>query len=99
MIRPRSPRSRRGFVMILALMIAVLLLLAGLAMLTNAQYAANDTFSTEQKNLAFDAADAGLNSAMDGLNQSPGTDPSGSATLPNGYSYALSGTTNLNGTT
>jgi|GEM_PF-6770184 len=85
--------------MILALLVVVLLLLAGLAMLTNSQYTAIDTMSTEQKNLAFDAADAGLNAAMDQLDGSlASTGSQNNVALANGYQYSFSIDPNLIGT-
>ena len=86
--------TQRGFTMIAALLITVILLLAALAMITNANYTAADTRQTEQKNSAFDAAYAGLNAVMDSMDGTT-TNLSQSSTLSNGYSYTTTGVSHL----
>ena len=90
----RRPRRERGFVMITALLITVILLLAALAMITNATYTAADTGQTEQKNAAFDAAYAGVNAVMDSMDAQH-TTVTLSGTLSNGYSYTTTGTSHI----
>lgn len=66
---------QRGFALIFAMFIVVLLLITSLLLLTNSQYTASDTHNSEARNQSFDAAEAGLNAAMDTL------DASGSAAV------------------
>jgi hypothetical protein len=81
--------------MILALFIVGLLLISALLMLSNSQFSASDTLNTEQKNQAFDGAEAGLDAAMESLDLSTGTSSSGSGTVANGESYSYTISNNL----
>lgn len=88
-MRVHSNRRERGFAMVLTLFIVVLLLAVGIVLLTNVQNVASDTLNTEQKNQALNAAEAGLNAAIDLLDRVPttGDGAKGSSTMPQGYSY------------
>ncbi len=99
-----SPRAGRGFAMIFALFVIVILLLVGLVMLANAQNVADNARNTEVKTLTWDAAEAGLNSAMDQLDGPPPFAALGSTAsqltavkLQNGYSYTFAITPNFVG--
>jgi Tfp pilus assembly protein PilX len=94
----QAPRQSRGFAMVFALFIVLLLLVIGLAMLSVSQYGASDTRKLEIKQASFDAAEAGLNQAMLTLDNSLGFSSSGSGTLPNGYAFTYSVKNNLLGT-
>ena len=92
-----SAHAERGFAMVLVLGIVALLLMAGLAMLVTSDGVALATQNNEQKNLSFDAAEAGLNVALEALDNNPATSASGSGTLSSGGSYSYSIINNLAG--
>lgn len=64
---------RRGFAMLLTLFVVMLLVFIGLLLLTDAQDAASGTLNTEQKNQSLNAAEAGLDTAIDLLDRVPTT--------------------------
>ena len=65
-------RPQRGFVMIIALFIIVLLLAVGIMLLDNVFSAAANVVNMQQKNQIYEAAEAGLNSAIDLLDRNLG---------------------------
>jgi hypothetical protein len=87
----------RGLVMVLALFLLALLAVVTMLLLTDAQFVASDTRNTEVKNESFDAAEAGINAALDALDVSLAAIPTGSATLPSGYRYAYTVYPNFGG--
>ncbi len=94
---PSKQRSRqRGFALVLTIFVIGLVLVAGMLMLSNSQFSANNAVNTEQKNQAFNAAEAGLDNAMEALDLSSLATGSSSGSLANGASYTYSITNNLN---
>lgn len=93
------PRGNRGFAMIFALLVIVILLLVGLAMLANAQNVAGNARNTEVKTLTWDAAEAGLNAAMDKLDVAIASTGAGNGTLTNKYTFAYTITPNFSSVT
>ena len=95
----KTRSKQRGFALILAIFVIGLLLVASMLMLSNSQFSASNAVSTEQKNQAFNAAEGGLDHAMEVLDLNSLT-PSGTTTgpLPNNSSYTYTITNNLNGT-
>ncbi|HXM18974.1 MAG TPA: hypothetical protein VN934_09200 [Candidatus Tumulicola sp.] len=83
--------------MIFALLVIVILLLVGLAMLANAQNVAGNARNTEVKTLTWDAAEAGLNAAMDKLDVAIVSTTPGNGTLKNTYTFAYTITPNFSG--
>jgi hypothetical protein len=76
------------------LFIVGLILVASLAMLSNAQYGSMSARSVEQKNSVFDAAEAGVEDGINALDVSTAA-TGGSSTLANGYAFSYSITPNL----
>ncbi|HZV78170.1 MAG TPA: hypothetical protein VFF60_01025 [Candidatus Binatus sp.] len=62
--------GERGFAMVFSMFIVTLLLVLGLAMLSVSQYSSADTRNIESKQSAFDAAEAGINEAIDKIDAS-----------------------------
>src|SRR5689334_17935736 len=91
-----SGPSDRGFAMILTIFVIGLLLVAGMMLLSNSQYSASDAVNTEQKNQAFNAAEGGLDNAMEALDLSTFATGSASGALSNGGNYTYTITNNLN---
>jgi hypothetical protein len=89
---------QRGFVLPYVMLIAVVLVAFAALTLTSAQDLAHGTASIEGKNATFDAAEAGLNAALEALNDSPLDILATHGTLSNGYSYDYSIYANLTGT-
>ena len=97
MRRPARQRGARGFAIVFALFIVALLLVTGLAMLGVAQYSAANTRNIEAKQDSYNAAEAGLNQAIDRIDASriyqasmvPGAMPTTS------YSYTYTVVNNL----
>lgn len=83
--------------MVLVLAIVVLLLIAGMAILLTSDGVALATQNNEQKNLSFDVAEAGLNVALEALDNLPSTSVGGSGTLSSGGSYSYGIINNLAG--
>lgn len=94
----RGDSSRRAFTLAFALFAVALLAVVGLALLITAQYGSTDTRNAELKNGAFNAAEAGLDAALDALDTSLSAVPARSATLPNGYHYTVDVYPNFTGT-
>ena len=90
-------RASRGFAMIFALFITVLLLVIGLAMYSASQFSSLSTMNVERKQNSFNAAEAGLNTAIDKLDGSIYTYYASNApgTLSNGYTYSYTVINNL----
>ena len=90
-------RSSRGFAMVFALFITVLLLVIGLAMYSASQFSALSTMNVERKQNSFNAAEAGLNTAIDKLDGSIYTYSASNApgTLSNGFTYSFTVINNL----
>lgn len=86
-MRGTSPHVRRGFVLPYVLGFAALLAVIAMLLLESANNASESTFSIQDKNAVFDAAEAGLNAALDDLDISLLTGGSRTATLPNGYRF------------
>jgi hypothetical protein len=80
--------------MILALFVVGLLLVAGFVLMSNSQFSAADTVNSEQKDQAFNAAEAGDSTAIESLDLNSGS-TSGSGTLANGATYQYTITNNL----
>ena len=98
--QPTRKGASRGFAMVLVLFATLLLLVIGLAMLSVAQYSSVNAMNVERKQDSFDAAEAGLNTAIDQLDLSSGFSSSGtSGTLSDGYTYTYTVVNNLVGGT
>lgn len=90
--------ARRGFAMVFSLFIVMLLFVIGLAMLAVSQYASGETMNAQTKQNSFNAAEAGIDTAIDKLDSSVGfSTNNGSGSLSNGYTYTYSVTNNLSG--
>jgi len=83
-------RARRAFVLPYIMLLCVVLLALAALMITGSQDVARGTDSIEEKNGTFDAAEAGLNDALDGLNVSLSMILGGRGTMANGYKYSYS---------
>ena len=81
-------RSNRGFVLPYVLAFAALLAVIAMMLLQSATVASHSTYSIQDKNAVFNAAEAGLNAGLDDLDVSLLTSTLRTATLPNGYSYS-----------
>lgn len=83
----RRARGGRGFLLVYALVIVSILALVATLVLASADQAASDARQAEVKNESFDAAEAGLNAALDALDTSLLNTGSRTATLSNGFTY------------
>lgn len=86
-MRATSQRVCRGFVLPYVLGFAALLAVIAMLLLESANSASESTYSIQDKNAVFDAAEAGLNAALDDLDVSLLTGGTRTATLPNGYKF------------
>lgn len=77
----------RAFVLPCVMMLCVVLLAVAALLLASAQDLAHSTGSIERKNATFDAAEAGLNAALEDLNASQLSSGSTSGSVSNGYLY------------
>jgi hypothetical protein len=77
----------RGFVLPYVLGFAAVLAVIAMMLLQSANNASESTFSIQDKNAVFDAAEAGLNAALDDLDVSLLTGATRTSTLPNGYNF------------
>jgi Tfp pilus assembly protein PilX len=94
----RTNYHQRGFAMMLTLFITSLLLVIGLAMLGVSQYSAVAAQNVERKQDSFNAAEAGLNTAIDKLDGSLSYNATNtSGTLSNNYTYQYTVVNNLSG--
>jgi hypothetical protein len=88
--------AQRGFAMVFALFIVMLMLVIGLAMLAVSQSSSTDTRNMESKQGSFNAAEAGLDTAIDNLDTSLGFSTlQTSSSLTNGYTFTYSVYNNL----
>jgi len=86
----------RGFAMAFTLCMTMLIMLLGLAMLAVSQASSLSTMNVERKQESFDAAEAGLNQAIDQLDgASTYTASNTSGTLSNNYTYQYTVINNL----
>src|ERR1700736_1738491 len=83
----RRLRSR-GHVLAMVLLFVALLATIATLLMSSAQYAISGSRAMEQKNDTLDAAEAGLNAALDALDVSLSALTSRGAQLPNGYRYS-----------
>jgi Tfp pilus assembly protein PilX len=88
-------RSERGFVLPYVTLMCVVLMAFSSLMLTSAQDLAHGTRSIEEKNDTFNAAEAGLNAALDSLNTSLLNLGSSTGTLADGDTYTYTIHSNL----
>ena len=86
-MRATSPRVLRGFVLPYVMGFAALLAVIAMFLLESANSASESTFSVQDKNATFNAAEAGLNAALDDLDVSLLIGGTRTATLPNGYQF------------
>jgi hypothetical protein len=77
----------RGFVLPYVLGFAAVLAVIAMMLLQSANSASDSTSTIQDKNAVFDAAEAGLNAALDDLDISLLTGANRSSTLPNGYKF------------
>ncbi|HKW44112.1 MAG TPA: hypothetical protein VJN22_00560 [Candidatus Eremiobacteraceae bacterium] len=82
-----SLRFRSGFVLPYVMGFAAVLAVIAMLLLQSADNASVSTYSIEDKNAVFDAAEAGLNAALDDLDVSLLTSANRTSTLPNGYTF------------
>ena len=87
-MRGTSKPKSRGHILAMVLLFVALLATIATLLLSSAQYAASGTRAMEQKNGTLDAAEAGLNAALDALDLSLAALTSRGARLPNGYHYS-----------
>jgi hypothetical protein len=81
------PNAVRGFVLPYVLAFAAVLSVIAMLLLESANSASESTYSVQDKNAVFDAAEAGLNAALDDLDISLLTGATRTATLPNGCTF------------
>jgi hypothetical protein len=88
-IRPQRPSAYRGFAMVFALFIITLMLVVGLAMLSVSQSSSANTRNLESKQGSFNAAEAGLDKAIDSLDTFPSFSSTAgiNGSLANGYHF------------
>jgi hypothetical protein len=86
-MRVTNKPAGRGFILGYVLIVSAVLAIIAMMLLQSAQYAARGTQDMEEKNGSFDAAEAGLNNALDALDNALSAVTGRSATLPNGYHY------------
>jgi hypothetical protein len=77
----------RGFILPTVMLLCVVLITVAALLLASAQDLAHSSGSIERKNATFDAAEAGLNAALDSLNASQLVSGSTRGSLPNGFRY------------
>lgn len=87
-MRATKAAPDRGFILGYVLVVSAILALVAMMLLQSAQYAARGTQDMEEKNGSYDAAEAGLNNALDALDNALSAVTGRSATLPNGYHYS-----------
>ncbi len=86
-MRATSQCVRRGFVLPYVMGFAALLAVIAMFLLESANSASESTYSIQDKNDTFDAAEAGLNAALDDLDISLLIGGTRTATLANGYRF------------
>jgi len=87
-MRGTSSRLERGFVLPYVLSFAAMLAVIAVMLLESASSASKSTYSLQDKNSVFDAAEAGLNAALDDLDVSLLAPTSRTTTLANGYKFS-----------
>src|ERR1022692_1119870 len=88
---------RRGFILPYVLLFCVVILGFFALLMASAQNLAKGMQSIDGKNATFDAAEAGLNAALEALNVSPSSSGILTGSLANGYSYTYTIYPNLVG--
>jgi Tfp pilus assembly protein PilX len=86
-MRGTSRRSGRAFVLPYVMGFAAVLAVIAMMLLQSANSASDSTYTIQDKNAVFDAAEAGLNAALDDLDISLLTGANRTSTLPNGYKF------------
>ena len=88
-MRAINPSARRagGYLLAYVLVVAAIFSVIAMLLLESAETAALNTKQIEVKNESYDAAEAGLNAALEALDLSLLNIMSRTATLPNGYHY------------
>jgi hypothetical protein len=86
-MRATRRRSEGGYVLAMVLIFVALLATVSVLLFTSVQFGATSTHAMEEKNGTLDAAEAGLNAALDALDISLAATSGNSETLPNGYRY------------
>jgi hypothetical protein len=81
-------RPQDGYVLAMVLIFVALLATVSVLLFTSVQFGATSTRAMEEKNGTLDAAEAGLNAALDALDISLAATAGQSERLPNGYSYS-----------
>jgi len=95
-VRANTRHRLRGFALILALLIVALFLIIGLALLSVSQSSSLATLNVERKEDSFNAAEAGLNTAIEQLDMSASfSATNATSTLSNGYTFTYSIVNNL----
>src|ERR1700681_522060 len=80
-------QPKRGFVLPYVLGFAAVLAVIAMMLLQSANSASESTYTIQDKNAVFNAAEAGLNAALDDLDVSLLTGANRTSTLPNGYKF------------
>jgi hypothetical protein len=86
-MRATSRRNGRAFVLPYVMGFAAVLAVIAMLLLQSANNAGQSTYTIQDKNAVFDAAEAGLNAALDDLDVSLLTGATRTSTLPNGYTF------------
>jgi type II secretory pathway pseudopilin PulG len=86
-MRATERRRERGFLLGYVLIVVAILAIVSMMLLESAQNGATNARQIEVKNDSFDAAEAGLNAALEALDLSLSQSTSRSATLANGFHY------------
>lgn len=87
-MRGTRPWHKRGFVLPYVLSFAAMLAVIAVMLLESASDASKSTYSLQDKNSVFNAAEAGLNAALDDLDVSLLTSTTRTTTLANGYKFS-----------
>ena len=93
----RATRGERGFLLGYIMIVAAILSLVAMLLLQSAQSGAVATRSIEVKNNSFNAAEAGLNSALEALDRNIDEATTRTETLADGYKYTYSIYPNFHG--
>jgi hypothetical protein len=96
-MRETRRSAARGFLLGYVMVVAAILSVVAMLLLESAETAAIDARQVEVKNQSFNAAEAGLNAALDALDKSLGVSASRSETLADGYHYTYYIHPNFNG--
>jgi Tfp pilus assembly protein PilX len=91
------PETNRGFILPYVILVCVVVLAFFGLLLANAQNLATGMQSIDSKNGTFDAAEAGLNAALEALNISQSSHGLVKGSLANGYAYEYTIYTNFLG--